>query len=78
MTVSEIATKMIEYSKGNLHDVNHFMKVYAYAKTIGEREKLDSKTQEVLEVGAIIHDIDCPFTEIYLWSLIKCTFCPTN
>lgn len=60
MTVSEIATGMIKYSNGNLHDINHFMKVYAYAKTIGECEKLDSKTQAVLEVAAIIHDIACP------------------
>jgi len=60
MTVSEIATRMIKYSKGNLHDINHFLKVYAYAKTIGECEKLDSKTQEVLEVAAIMHDIACP------------------
>lgn len=60
MNVSEIATKMIEYSNGNLHDINHFMKVYAYAKTIGECEKLDSKTQAVLEAAAIIHDIACP------------------
>ncbi len=60
MTVSEIANRMIKYSKGNLHDINHFMKVYAYAKIIGECEKLDSKTQEVLEVAAIMHDIACP------------------
>ncbi|MGD9567942.1 MAG: HD domain-containing protein [Sedimentibacter sp.] len=60
MNVSEIATKMIKYSNGNLHDINHFMKVYAYAKTIGECEKLDSKTQAVLEVAAIKHDIACP------------------
>jgi HD superfamily phosphodiesterase len=60
MNVSEIATRMIKYSKGNLHDINHFMKVYAYAKTIGECENLDSKTQEVLEVAAIMHDIACP------------------
>jgi HD superfamily phosphodiesterase len=60
MTASEIAVRMIGYSKGNLHDINHFMKVYAYAKTIGECEKLDSKTQEVLEVAAIMHDIACP------------------
>lgn len=60
MTVSEIATRMIEYSNGNLHDINHFLKVYAYAKIIGECEKLDSKTQEMLEVAAIMHDIACP------------------
>lgn len=60
MNVSEIATKMIVYSDGNFHDINHFMKVYAYAKVIGECEKLDCKTQSVLEVAAIIHDIACP------------------
>ncbi|WP_312432705.1 HD domain-containing protein [Lacrimispora sp.] len=60
MNVSEIAAKMITYSDGNLHDINHFMKVYAYAKTIGECEKLDGKTQAILEVSAIIHDIACP------------------
>lgn len=60
MNASEVAAKMIEYSNGNLHDINHFMKVYAYAKTIGECEKLDSKTQTTLEVAAILHDIACP------------------
>lgn len=60
MNVSEIITKMIRYCDGNLHDINHFMKVYAFAKTIGECENLDMKTQAVLEVAAIIHDIACP------------------
>lgn len=60
MNVSEVTTKMIKYSNGNLHDINHFMKVYAYAKTIGECEQLDNKTQAVLEVTAILHDIACP------------------
>ena len=50
MTVSEIVKKMIDYSKGNLHDINHFMKVYAYAKVIGECENLDKEMpQESLE-----------------------------
>lgn len=51
---------MIDYSNGNLHDINHFMKVYAYAKTIGECEKVDKYTQSILEVAAIMHDIACP------------------
>ena len=29
---------MIEFYKGNRHDVNHFLKVWAMAKTIGELE----------------------------------------
>ena len=60
MNISKIAAKMIEYSNGDLHDINHFMKVYAYAKLIGEGEGLDSQTQETLEVAAILHDIACP------------------
>lgn len=60
MSISEIIIKMIDFSNGNLHDINHFMKVYAYAKLIGENEKLDSETQELLEVAAVVHDIACP------------------
>ena len=57
---AEIAAKMIEYSEGNLHDINHFMKVWGYAKTIGELEGLDEQTQLILEAAAITHDIACP------------------
>lgn len=60
MLVSEIIMKMVDYSNSNLHDINHFMKVYSYARTIGECEKLDKNTQEILEVAAIVHDIACP------------------
>ena len=31
---------MIDFSAGNLHDINHLMKVYAYARTIGVCEGL--------------------------------------
>lgn len=60
MTVSEIMLKMINYSNGNLHDINHLMKVYGFAKTIGEQENLSAQEQIILEVAAIIHDIACP------------------
>lgn len=60
MSIAEITRKMIAYSNGNLHDINHFLKVFAYAKTIGECENLDSETQSILEVAALIHDIACP------------------
>jgi len=60
MNVSGIAAKMIEYFEGNLRYINHFMKVYAYARTIGECEGLDENTQTSLELAAIIHDIACP------------------
>ena len=60
MTISEIIKKMIDFSEGNTHDINHFLKVYAYAKTIGECEGLEAQTQTILEVAAIVHDIACP------------------
>ena len=60
MIVSTAIQKMIEFYKGNRHDVNHFLKVWAMAKTIGELEGLDRHTQEVLELAAVIHDIACP------------------
>ena len=60
MIISEIMKKMILYSNGNTHDINHFLKVYGYAKTIGECEKITSDEQEILEIAAILHDIACP------------------
>ena len=60
MEISEIINKMIDFSKGNVHDINHFIKVYTFAKLIGECEHLDKNTQNILEIAAILHDIACP------------------
>lgn len=60
MTISQILKKMITYSAGNLHDINHLMKVHSFARMIGNLEKLDAETQYVLEIAAIVHDIACP------------------
>ena len=48
MNISQIMEKMIAFSNGNLHDLNPLMCVWTYAKTIGELEGLDRKTQETL------------------------------
>ena len=60
MTVSQIMEKMIAFSEGNIHDIDHFIRVWTYAKTIGELEQLNHETQFVLEIAAITHDIACP------------------
>ena len=60
MTISEIMQKMIAFSDGNRHDINHLLKVWGYAKTIADAEKLDADTQFLLETAAITHDIACP------------------
>ena len=68
MNISQIMEKMIAFSNGSLHDINHLMCVWTYAKTIGELEGLDRRTQETLEIAAITHDIACP-----LWRTVRKT-----
>ena len=60
LTIPQLTEKMIAFSAGNTADIHHFLCVWAYAKTIGEAEGLDEKTQFLLEATAIIHDISCP------------------
>ena len=60
MNISQILEKMIAFSQGNLHDIDHFIRVWTYARTIGELEGLDPETQFLLETAAITHDIACP------------------
>lgn len=60
MNLPDCIGKMIRLSGGNRRDVNHFMKVYAYAKTIGELEGLPPETQRALEAAAVLHDVACP------------------
>ena len=60
MKIAELTEKMIAFSDGNIHDIDHFIRVWAYAKTISELENIDSETQFVLEVAALVHDIACP------------------
>lgn len=57
---ARILQKMLAFSKGNIHDIDHLIRVWTYAKTIGELEGLDPQTQLILEVAAITHDIACP------------------
>lgn len=60
MTIAEIMEKMIAFSEGNLHDIDHLTHVWTYARTIGELEGLPEESQYILEVAAITHDIACP------------------
>lgn len=64
MLIAQLTQKMIAHADGNIHDISHFLKVYAYAKTIGQCEGLDAQTQEILEAAAVVHDIACPLCRI--------------
>ena len=60
MTVAQAIKKMILLSDGNRHDIDHFLKVHAYALTIGACEQLSEEALQTLELAAIVHDIACP------------------
>ena len=60
MILSQLLSRMIAYSNGNFHDINHFLKVWANARAIGLQEQLPPEVQTTLEVAAIVHDIACP------------------
>lgn len=57
MKIGDVAAAMIAYNAGDARRVNHLLKVYGFARTIGERECLDARTQEILEIAALTHDI---------------------
>lgn len=60
---SVLINEMIKYYASDVKRINHFMKVYSFAKTIGEMEKVDCLNQEVLEIAAIVHDIGIKLSE---------------
>ena len=49
--------EMIRYYSGDAKRIQHFVKVHAFAKLIGEMEQLDEKTMKILETAAYVHDI---------------------
>ncbi|EEG75941.1 HD domain-containing protein [[Clostridium] hylemonae] len=54
---NELLMNMTEYYAGQPNRIQHFMKVYAYSRMLGEMEGLDSRTQHILEAAAAVHDI---------------------
>lgn len=58
--ISALALEMTAFYEGSLHDINHFLKVWAYARMIGDRELPDDESRAVLEAAAVLHDIACP------------------
>lgn len=56
-SIGQVINAMIDYFDGDMRRINHLLKVYGFAKAIGELEKLDEKRQKVLEIAALTHDI---------------------
>lgn len=61
--ITALANAMIEYFGTDVRRINHFIKVYAFARSIGNSEKLSEYEQSLLEVTALVHDIGIKLSE---------------
>jgi len=55
--IGTIIQAMIRYNGADAARIQHALKVFAFAKGIGELQKLDEKQMETLEIAAVLHDI---------------------
>ena len=61
--INDTINAMMTYFKGDVKRIQHFLKVYAIARTIGINEKLPEDVQYLLAVAAITHDIGIKLSE---------------
>ncbi len=62
--VAQVERAMIGYYTGDVRRINHFLKVYGFAKAIGELEGLPENERLVLEIAALTHDIGIRSSEL--------------
>jgi len=55
--IAGVISKMIKYFSTDVRRINHALKVYSFAKSIGELESLRDEKLAILETAAILHDI---------------------
>ena len=56
-SIAKVLNAMIMYYSGDPKRISHFLKVYGFAKAIGENENIEKETQHILEIAALTHDI---------------------
>ncbi len=61
--LAQTALAAIKYDAGDSRRIEHFIKVHGYAEIIGKSEGLDTRTQEILEAAAYLHDIGIKISE---------------
>lgn len=57
MDIGRVALAFLEENGNDLPRANHSLKVYGYAKAIAAGEALSLQEQQVLEAGALLHDV---------------------
>ena len=56
-SIQRVYLAMMEYFSGDPKRIQHFTKVHAYARLIGNMEQLSAPQQNILETAALVHDI---------------------
>lgn len=62
--IGRVTQAMIQYYAGDVKRINHFLKVHGFAAAIGDMEGLDARTQRILEIAALTHDIGIKNSEL--------------
>ena len=57
MKLNDVFVSMIEFDRGDARRIQHFVKVHAFAKLIGELENIAEDELYTLEIAAYVHDI---------------------
>ena len=52
-----LAEAMIAYDAGDARRIQHFLKVWAFARLIAQGEELGADARRVLEAAALVHDV---------------------
>lgn len=55
--IAALTERMIRYNAADAHQINHAIKVAAYAAFIADRESSDAATIELVTAAGILHDI---------------------
>ena len=63
MNSGKVLEAMTQYFGNDVKRVNHFIKVFGFAKIIGEGENLSERELEILEAAAAVHDIGIKMSE---------------
>ena len=66
MSNEKLILAMIEYFAKDPKRIQHFIKVYTFARVIGTKQRVDEDIMRTIEVAAIVHDIGIkPSEEIF-------------
>jgi len=61
--IAKVASAMMLKNSGDRRRIEHSLKVYTYARLLGQTELLDDELLEIVEITALLHDIGIHVSE---------------